>query len=95
MADFDQASLVAWDRTMQIGRGHGCISSMVFNTYRLSEAGEEYAQAPKELIFPSLTDSEAAVAAPTSTDDRAKAKDDEKKQRHSPPSCSSSPSLLS
>ena len=54
---------------MQIGRGHGRISSVVFNIYRLSEVGEEYIQAPKESILPSLTDSEAVVAVPTSTDD--------------------------
>ena len=57
------------DRTMQIGRGYSRISSMVFNTYRLSEAGEEYAKAPKESILPSLTDSEAVVAIPTSAGD--------------------------
>ena len=34
-------------RTMQIGRGHSRISSMVFNTYSLSETGENYIQAPQ------------------------------------------------
>lgn len=41
-------------RTMLIGRGHSRISLMVFNTYRLSETGEQYVQAPKEVILLSV-----------------------------------------
>ena len=45
-------------RNMQIGRGHGRVSAMVFNTYRLTPAGREHLQSPILVELPASTTTE-------------------------------------